>query len=83
MVADSELAKKVRQRLVEGAHFFSQAYMNTPDEVRRVPASSPFRRAEATYSIWLQRNAAQLEEAQQLKLVRAPLFIPQLSLIHI
>jgi hypothetical protein len=70
----------VRARLVEGAHFFSYAYMSTPDEVRRAPAGSPFRRAEAAYAAWLQRNVAQLEEAQQIELVRAPLFIPQTGL---
>jgi hypothetical protein len=78
--ADRDLAAKVRIRLVEAARFFGQAYMTRPDDVRRIPARSAFRRAEAIFSTWLQRNAERLDEGDQVELVRAPLFVPQMNL---
>ena len=75
--ADGELAGKVRRRLVEAAHFFAGVYMRQPGEARSAPPGSPFRRAEAAYSAWLQQNIAVLAESDQVEILRAPIFVVQ------
>ncbi len=59
------LTARVTGWLVSEGDFFAKAYANHPDDARKAPAGSAFRRGEAAFVVWLNARFPALDAAQQ------------------